>query len=287
MKRSMLRVVKAQEVNMGGFLVKQPLPYFDMDYVDPILLIHHADHKIRGGQKQKDVGVGPHPNRGFSPVTFVYKGGVHHRDSMNNSSVVYSGGTQWMNAGKGVIHSERPLKEVAETGGEMEIIQFWVNTPSQYKMEIPQYFALSDEDTPRVVNDKLIDVAIVSGEMNGVNGPLKGFSELLALRNTFRAGGKFTFHIPINFNAVLYVLNGELEIENKPIKMHEMALFSNDGKELSVLAKEDAQFVILAGEPLNEKVSSYGPFVMNSQSEIIHALNDYQKGKMGFLVEEF
>jgi len=117
---------KADKVNMGGIVLDQALPYRGTDQIDPFLLIHHWTDELKGNQKQQNVGVGPHPHRGFSPVTFIFNGGVHHRDSKGHESVVLSGGTQWMNSGSGIIHSERPTKELAENGGKFEIIQFWI-----------------------------------------------------------------------------------------------------------------------------------------------------------------
>ena len=285
--RTINSIYPALEVDMGGFVVGQPLPIQGLDSIDPFLLIHHADHAYQGDQKAKHLGVGPHPHRGFSPVTFVFKGSVHHQDSMNNSSIVSKGGTQWMNAGKGLIHSERPTKEMAEKGGEMEIIQFWVNSPAKNKMDLPQYLPLSDENTPRVKSSELTDIAVVAGELDGIHGPLKGHSSLKAYRMGFKSGGQYDFAVSDSNNALIYVLNGLIEVNDVKVEGKYMAHLNNDGSELNIKALEDSRFIILAGEPINEKVSSYGPFVMNSQSEIMQALNDYQKGKMGFLVEDF
>jgi redox-sensitive bicupin YhaK (pirin superfamily) len=120
----------------------------------------------------KHAGVGPHPHRGFSPVSFIFKGGVHHRDSRGNNNIVYAGGTQWMNAGMGVIHSERPPADIHEIGGRQELIQLWVNTPAKHKMDVPDYQPLTAEETP-VVNsaDQLTTVNVIAGELNGVKGP--------------------------------------------------------------------------------------------------------------------
>ena len=122
---------------MGGIPVLQPLPTTSVERIDPFLLLHHHAGMVEPGNHPRMVGVGPHPHRGFSPVTFIFKGDVHHRDSRGNSSIVKAGGVQWMNAGMGIIHSERPSKEFAEKGGEQEIIQLWINTPAAQKMKEP------------------------------------------------------------------------------------------------------------------------------------------------------
>ncbi|HJN06182.1 MAG TPA: pirin family protein, partial [Bacteroidales bacterium] len=167
--RTIKRVIGAPKVNMGGIILDQPLPVRGVEQIDPFLLVHHWKHTHRGGQHQRDLGVGPHPHRGFAPVTFIFNGGVHHQDSRGNNSIVEAGGTQWMNSGMGIVHSERPTKEIAENGGEFEIIQLWVNAPAKNKMDPPSYQSLTKEDTPSVMSDDdKIEISIVAGEFNGI-----------------------------------------------------------------------------------------------------------------------
>ena len=162
--RSIKRVIQSQKVNMGGIILDQPLPVRGLDQIDPFLLVHHWDDVLPGQQMQHEVGVGPHPHRGFAPVTFIFKGGVHHRDSMGRSDIIHAGGTQWMNSGNGIIHSERPYKELAAEGGDFELIQFWVNAPGARKMDAPNYQPLSLENTPKVVSeDGKVHVGVVAG----------------------------------------------------------------------------------------------------------------------------
>jgi quercetin 2,3-dioxygenase len=141
--RSVSTLLYAQMVDMGGFPVRQPFPTTRINQLDPFLLLHDADIKVPVHTEPTHAGVGPHPHRGFSPVTFIFKGGVHHRDSRGNDSVIYSGGAQWMNAGMGVIHSERPPHDIHDIGGRQEIIQLWINTPAQHKMDQPTYYPLT------------------------------------------------------------------------------------------------------------------------------------------------
>src|SRR5688500_13192601 len=121
--RKVKYLLYAEERDMGGMPIRQPFPTLKVDQVDPFLLLHHADVKVSEHVQPSHAGVGPHPHRGFSPVTFIFKGGVHHRDSRGNNSIVYAGGAQWMNAGMGVMHSERPPADIHERGGRQEIIQ--------------------------------------------------------------------------------------------------------------------------------------------------------------------
>lgn len=284
--RTVKAIIPAERINMGGHLLDQPLPTANVDQIDPFLLIHHWDQPVKGGYKQNEVGVGPHPHRGFSPVTFVFKGNVHHRDSLGNDAIVYEGGTQWMHAGRGITHSERPGADLAMAGGENEFIQFWVNTPSKYKMETPYYLPLSDDDTPKIEQTQAT-IAVVAGEFMGVNGPAKTYSPQTLLRVGAESGATLSLPIPQQFNTLIYILNGKVKTDYKTAKSKDMIWFNNDEGSIALNTEEDTRFILLSGEPINEKVSSYGPFVMNSQTEILQAVRDAQMGKMGVLIEEF
>lgn len=288
-ERSIRQLIKADKVNMGGILLDQPLPNRGLDQIDPFLLIHHWAQDYPGGQRQKDLGVGPHPHRGFAPVTFIFKGGVHHRDSRGHESVVQAGGTQWMNSGMGLVHSERPAKELAEKGGDFEIIQFWVNSPAKHKMGQPSYQPLHPEKTPIVkTEDGKGSIGVVAGELHGKRSPIDTHSPLLILRLELEKGAVTSLPIPKSYNALSYQLDGALRINGQQdAGQKAMAWYQNDGDEIRLEALSDTRVILLAGEPLNEKISTYGPFVMNSQTEIMEAIRDYQQGKMGVLIEEF
>jgi hypothetical protein len=287
--RSIHKIIPARKVNMGGIYLDQPLPATGIDQVDPFILLHHWNKKMDGGESQKDHGVGPHPHRGFSPVTLIFKGGVHHQDSRGNNSVITEGGTQWMNSGMGIVHSERPTKELSEKGGVFEIIQFWVNAPAKNKMDPPSYQPLLKEETPRFMSeDKKTDIAVVAGEINGIKGPIETNSPLIVLRLTIEKGGTSTIPLPEHFNALLYQLDGVLLVNgDAETTSKDMIWFKNDGNNISIEGRENTRAIILAGEPIKEEITTYGPFVMNTQTEIMEAMRDYQMGKMGVLIEEF
>ena len=286
--RSVTHTLFAEQFDMGGMPIRQPFPTMNVDQVDPFLLLHHADVKVPKHLKPDHAGVGPHPHRGFSPVTFIFKGGVHHRDSRGNDSVVYAGGAQWMNAGMGVMHSERPPKDIHEIGGRQEIIQLWINTPSTHKMDQPKYFPLQAEQTPKFISaDKLATVNVVSGEVLGVKGPVPSTSPVNASTLELKKGAKIFIPIPENHNAFIYLLDGKLNIEGYGLTegLHAV-VFANDGEGISLEALEDTRALFMSGQPLNEKVVAHGPFVMNSETQILEAMRDYQMGKMGVLIEE-
>lgn len=289
MLRSIRGIFSANTVNMGGVYLKQALPNHNIDQIDPFLLLHHWDKPLNGKQSQKEVGVGPHPHRGFSPVSVILKGAVHHRDSRGNNSIVEAGGAQWMDSGMGIIHSERPSHELAETGGEFEIIQFWVNLPSKAKMKQPQYFAVKEEDMPSIISDdKKIKMRLLAGKYGDSLGPVPGKSHLLVFIIEASEGGKSGIRIPDNFNAILYQTNGSLLLNNSfSLGAQQLAWFKDNGDEILIEGIESSRAVLLAGEQIGEEVTSSGPFVMNTHTEILEAMRDYQMGKMGILVEEF
>lgn len=287
--RSIKSIIYANQFDMGGMPVRQAFPSTKAESVDPFLLLHHANVKVPAHVTTNKAGVGPHPHRGFSPVTFIFKGGVHHRDSRGNDNVVYEGGTQWMNAGMGVVHSERPPKDIFEIGGQQELIQLWVNSPASHKMDQPGYFPLTSEDTPQIISeDGLIKINIHSGKLNGVKGPIPTFTAVNTFTIEATKGGKHFFEVPPAHNAFVYVLKGKIKIAEEPdeTEAHYVAILNNDGDGLTVEALENSTLMIGTGEPLNEPVASHGPFVMNNQTEVMEAFRDYQMGKMGVLIED-
>jgi len=288
-KRTVKTVMDGLFTKVGDMPINQAFPNEMTEDIDPFLLLHHAVAKIPKDRPVKQSGVGPHPHRGFSPVTFLFKGGIHHQDSRNNSKTVYAGGTQWMHAGMGIIHSERPADNIHEIGGEMELIQLWINTSSAHKMDQPYYMPLDAENTPAyTTEDEKVRINIITGEFFGIKGPIPTMSPMNNWTGEIRTGGKVTISIPEDHNAFIYLLDGAVGVEGyeESIKGKQTAIFQNDGTEITLTGIENSRFFIGTGLPLNEKVVAYGPFVMNSQTEILQAYRDYQMGKMGVLIEE-
>lgn len=285
--RTVSHLLFADQFDMGGIPIRQPFPTNNVQLIDPFLLLHHADVKVAADVEPDDAGVGPHPHRGFSPVTFIFKGGVHHRDSRGNDSVIYAGGAQWMNAGMGVIHSERPPHNIHEVGGRQEIIQLWINTPAAHKMDQPAYFPLSAEEVPTSVRDNgKVQIKVFSGEVAGLKGPIPSHTEVNAATLELKKGGKVAIGLPADHNAVIYLLDGKLTVDGYGLVegLHAV-LFKKDGEGVGFQAHEDTRVLLLSGKPLDEKVVSHGPFVMNNQTQILEAMRDYQMGKMGVLIE--
>ena len=284
--RSVSEVLYGQMVDMGGLLVRQPFPTSRVGQIDPFLLLHHFNGKVPTHVEPDHAGVGPHPHRGFSPVTFIFKGGVHHRDSRGNDSTIYEG-VQWMNAGMGIIHSERPPHDIMERGGRQEIIQLWINTPARYKMDQPAYYPLPiDMITKTNVDDKIL-VNVVAGELLGVKGSIPTLSPVNAATIDAKKGGKVFIELPNSHSAFIYLLDGKLNINGFGLTdALNVVNFKDDGEGIGFEALEDTRVLLLSGEPLNEKVVSHGPFVMNDETQILEAMRDYQMGKMGVLIED-
>jgi hypothetical protein len=285
--RTIANILYADRYDMGGMPIRQPFPTYKVEQIDPFILLHHAIVKVPTHLEPAHAGVGPHPHRGFSPVTFIFKGGVHHRDSRGNNSVIYEGGAQWINAGMGIIHSERPPHDIHERGGIQEIIQLWINTPAKHKMDQPSYYPLTAEATPSLnSDDKLVTLKLQSGSLLGLHGPIPAMSELNAATLEFKKGGSISIPIPANHNAFVYLLDGKLNVETFGLVDPMYAVqFKNDGEGVTLSAVEDTRILLMTGVPLKEKLVKHGPFVMNSDTQILEAMRDYKMGKMGVLIE--
>ncbi|NJM24380.1 MAG: pirin family protein [Bacteroidia bacterium] len=286
--RKVKALLYAHPVDMGGIQIRQPLPTHQVEQVDPFLLLHHADIKVPAHVDTKHAGVGPHPHRGFSPVTFIFKGGVHHRDSRGNNSVVYEGGAQWMNAGMGVIHSERPPHDIQQRGGRQEIIQLWVNTPAANKMDKPTSLSCGGrrcacvEKRRRKSEGEYICRRIAGHKVGHAT-----LRDVNAATIYMDAGGRVELPAPASHSMLLYLLDGNITLDGHGLVegLHAV-VFENNGDGIALTAKENTRMLFLTGEPLSEEVVSYGPFVMNTQTQIMEAMRDYQKGKMGVLIED-
>lgn len=298
--RNIQNIIEAKKVQMGSIWLYQALPMGGLDAVDPFLLIHHLELPFKENGDESTLGVPPHPHRGFSPVTFIFQGDIHHRDSLGNSQVVKAGGTQWMHAGSGVIHSERPSKDLAKDGGVQEVIQFWVNSPQSKKWETPSYLPLHKEDTPKMqLDDGKVEVQVVNGQIGETKSVIEEIWPMLNVRITMEKGSSCEIPVPKDYNALVYQLDGLLDwnhLENLKFKGVKEGLtkprclihFKQDGGEfIKIKALEKTRLILLSGSPIKEPVYSYGPFVMSNKDEIAQAIWDYQNGKMGELKESF
>jgi redox-sensitive bicupin YhaK (pirin superfamily) len=288
MNKKVKYLVPVTEIDMGGFPVKQAIPTQKIDQVDPFLLLHHARTKYSALRPANHQGIGPHPHRGFSPVTFVIAGEVHHRDSWGHNQIAKKGEVQWMHAGAGIIHSERPSQALVEGGEIQEIVQLWINTPAERKMIPPEYTYLALKDIPGFNSeDGKIRNKLIAGNYGSLKSKINSQSEALVIWGEGSKDGEQRYEIPSGFNAMLYQVKGKSHLKGYgKIETEYLVIFNMEGDaiELSIL-EDDSQFLLLCGKPLEEEVSKNGPFVMNTQTEILEAMRDYQMGKMGVLIE--
>jgi quercetin 2,3-dioxygenase len=235
------------------------------------------------GSDQPDdyiAGFPDHPHRGFETVTYMLEGRMRHRDSAGNEGLLTGGSVQWMTAGRGVIHSEMPEQEQ----GRMEGFQLWLNLPAKDKMCAPWYRDLASDEIPEYAQDG-VKVRVIAGQSGGMAGAMqREATEVLYLDLHLQPGARFEQPLPEGHNAFVYVYRGALEMDGAcRVSAQRMAILANgagnDGVRLRA-AEEPTRAILLAGRPLNEPIAQYGPFVMNTQAELIQAVQDFQAGRL-------
>ena len=259
-------------------------PAVGLDGMSPFFLMDYGS-KWNVPPSDTPKGVGVHPHRGIETVTIAYKGKVAHHDSTGNSGVIGEGDVQWMTAGNGILHKEYHEKEFSKKGGVFHMVQLWVNLPSRSKMTPPKYQAIENKDMPRfILEDGKSCIELIAGEYNGLKGPAFTFSPADLFNAKLKSGAKAQFRFNNNFNTGMLIIEGEVKINDiKTAPADNFILFDHDGENIKIEAVKDSIVLILNGEPLNESIASYGPFVMNTDAEIKQAYDDYYSGKFGYL----
>jgi redox-sensitive bicupin YhaK (pirin superfamily) len=270
-----------------GFRVHNFIPSafrMDMKRMDPFIMMDY-NSKFVFPPTNHPKGVGVHPHRGFETVTLAYKGKVAHHDSSGGGGIIGEGDIQWMTAASGVLHKEYHETEWSKTGGEFQMVQLWVNLPKNHKMSPPKYQAIKSGDINRVeLPNNAGTIEVIAGEYEGTKGPASTFSPVNMMNAKLKTGGKANFTFPAHYNTVALAIEGSLIINGKEkVETNHLALMDNDGESFEIETTEDSIVLILSGEPLNEPIAAQGPFVMNTQMEIMEAINDYNMGKFGHL----
>jgi redox-sensitive bicupin YhaK (pirin superfamily) len=223
-------------------------------------------------------GFPDHPHRGFETVTYMIAGRMRHRDSAGHEGLLQNGGVQWMTAGRGIVHSELPEQE----NGRMEGFQLWLNLAARDKMNPPWYRDIQNEEIPEFVTDEGVTVRVIAGASHGVEGAMqRDTTQPLYLDLQFAAGASFAQKLPATHNAFVYVFRGELQVGATRVPSQRMAILGNAAERDGVVLRADApaRALLIAGQPLNEPIAQYGPFVMNTQQQIIEAVHDFQAGR--------
>jgi redox-sensitive bicupin YhaK (pirin superfamily) len=253
-------------------LGKQMSPFLMLDYAGPAEFASTTERR----------GVGSHPHRGFETVTIVYEGEVAHKDSTGQGGVIGPGDVQWMTAGSGILHEEFHSEEFAKNGGTLNMVQLWVNLPANLKMTKPGYQAILDKQIPAIdLQNGAGQARIIAGQLNGQQGPAHTFTPMNVIDLKLNQG---SISIPAaeGWNASLVVLKGAIEAGDGVVaKDAQMLMFANQGQDIQVNVLEDSIALLLSGEPIDEPIVGYGPFVMNSKEEIAQAMQDFNSGSFG------
>ena len=268
-----------------GFPVRSLFSYDSMGrHVSPFLLLDYAG-PANFEPSDTPRGVGRHPHRGFETVTIVYDGEVAHQDSTGAGGVIGPGDVQWMTAGAGIIHEEFHSPDFTRRGGPLEMVQLWVNLPARDKRAAPGYQHLAKTDIPVVeLSDGAGHLRVIAGEYAGHSGPARTFTPINVWDLKLKAGADLELTVPEGHTLALVVLRGLIRANgSQPVREAQMALYHREGTRFSIAAEADATVLLLAGEPIDEPIAGYGPFVMNTKDEIREAIDDFRSSESRFL----
>jgi len=260
---------------------KRMSPFFLLDY----------NSKVEFTPSEIPRGVGVHPHRGFETVTIAYHGSVAHHDSAGNSGVIGEGDVQWMTAAAGLLHKEYHEKEFSRKGGLFQMVQLWVNLPAKYKMTPPKYQEISHDTMGKydLPNGKGV-VEVIAGEYKNpdgsgqaVKGPASTFTPMYVYNARLKKDADLEINFPENFNTGILVVEGSATLNDRKVSTDHFVLFKNDGESIQIKTGEDAVLLVLSGEPIDEPIAQYGPFLMNTWQELEQAIDDVNAGKFGVL----
>ncbi len=279
--RVVKRIHSAVSAPIADLVTYRALPTKSIEHIDPFLFFNHHGHQVYP-EHNKGLPFGPHPHRGFETVTFILEGDLAHKDNSGAESIINAGGVQWMTAGRGLIHAEVSSKTFMEKGGNLEILQLWVNLPSKNKMVEPAYKGLQKEEIPTFELDEgKVTLNLVSGTWNGMKGAFSPLSDITLGTLSFKKGGIYKTAIPADRNIFFYVVKGNVNVNGQEASIHDLVEFNAEGKLLQIEALEDSLLLLGHAVPFKEPILAQGPFVMNTMEEIHQAYEDYNNGLFG------
>lgn len=270
--RQVVRTVQAhRQREGGGFIVRRPFPTYGLDHVDPFLLIDEMGPADYGPGEA--IGAPDHPHRGFETVTYMLEGEFEHEDSAGHRGSIRPGDVQWMTAGGGIVHSEMPSAAIREKGGRIHGFQIWVNLPAALKMTTPRYQEVPAERIPEASSeDGKAKVRVIAGEALGAKAVIDTHTPIVYQDWTVEAGADVTLPVPADHQAMVYVFEGATAVGDTPVRDGELAILgAGDALRLRGPDQGAGRLLLLAGRPLNEPMARYGPFVMNTQEELVQA----------------
>lgn len=248
-------------------------PFLMLDYIEPVNYLP-TDHPR---------GVDVHPHKGFETVSILWEGALAHEDSSGGKGNLYAGDVQWMTAGAGILHKEFHETEFSKKGGVLHGAQLWVNLPAINKSTPPAYQDIRSANIPEVlIENNKGRIRIIAGELNGVKGPAITFTRINIFDAHTTADADFELKVTEGDNTAILVLKGTVMInDDQTAREGEMLVFEKEGDSIHIQTNNEVHLLLLSGEPITEPVAAYGPFVMNTQQEIMEAINDFNAGKFG------
>ena len=258
----------------GGFKVRRPAAMGSL--MSPFLLLDEMGPTDYGPGEA--VGAPWHPHRGFETVTYLLAGEMEHEDSVGSKGTLSPGDVQWMTAGKGIIHSEMPTSKMIAKGGLIHGFQIWVNLLAKDKMIEPRYQEISSNES-NIAQKEGVWARVIAGECLGVESSIDTMIPITMIHVKMDKGSKLEKSLQDDLNCMIYVFKGSIEIGWMTVDDGSLALLSK-GSKIEVKAREESEYLILAGPEINEPIARYGPFVMNTQQEIRQAIDDYNRGRL-------
>ncbi len=271
-----------------GFPVRRAFAGVDLADLDPFVHLDEMGEVDYAPGEPK--GTAWHPHRGFETVTYMIDGAFEHRDSVGGGGLISNGDTQWMTAGAGILHIERPPEVLVASGGLFHGLQLWVNLPARDKWVAPRYQDLRGERVALLASpDGGALIRVIAGEVDGHAGPGATHTPITMVHATVAAGAELRLPWRADFNALVYVLSGKGKVgaERRPLQAGQLAVLgAGDVVAVSADASQDTrspalEVVVLGGQPIHEPVAWYGPFVLNTRAELVQAFEDFQHGRLG------
>lgn len=225
---------------VDDLITYRAMPTQSIEHLDPFLFLnHHGPQEYPPGNR--GLPFGPHPHRGFETLTFILQGDIMHKDSSGGESVIEAGGIQWMTAGRGLIHAEVSSDRFKKEGGKEEVLQLWMNLPAKYKMINPHYVGLQKESIPEIkIDNGKVLLNLVSGRWESVRGPVNSLTGLFTSSIYFSSKGTFRTRVNESNNVLLYVVRGEIEVNNQLANQHNLIEFERRGEEITMEALTDS-----------------------------------------------
>lgn len=279
--RTIKNIHTARYAPVEDLITYSPLPSASLEQIDPFLFLNH--HGFQHYKPHNNgLPFGPHPHRGMETVTFILKGDILHKDNHGHESIITEGGVQWMTAGKGLIHAEVSSREFKENGGDLEILQLWINLPARLKMVQPSYHGFQKNEIPVVKLDGgRIRLNVIAGSWGETKGAYTPLTPVGMYTIELQPDSKLHAEVSAGENIFFYIVRGSLNVNGRRAEARQLVEFNNDGDDIDISAPTESYVIFGHAHPLNEPVVAQGPFVMNTMDEIREAYNDYRAGRFG------